>query len=211
MNSKKTNKLFVIIILIAAVAGFFASKQFYNTEDKNAYQALLIYPEKKTFSGFQLTDQNSTTLTIDDFSDKWTLLFFGFTHCPDVCPTTLAELQTTFKLLETENLSQMPEVLFVSVDPERDNPQTLQNYISFFNPAFNAATADGANILSITSQVGVAYHIGDHQAGDINYSVDHTAAIFLVSPQKQLYGLFQSPHDAKKMAHDLSLLIGHKQ
>jgi protein SCO1/2 len=211
MNSKNTNKLFIIIILIAAIAGFFASKQYYVTEGDNAYQALLVYPQQKTFSGFQLTDKNNKPVSIDDFANKWTLLFFGFTHCPDVCPTTLADLQNTFKLLQSENLQQMPEVLFVSVDPERDNPQTLHDYIEFFNADFNAATASQANILSITSQVGVAYHIAEHQTGDTNYSVDHTAAIFLVSPQKQLYGLFQSPHDAKKMAHDLSLLIGHKQ
>ena len=208
MNSKNTNKLFIVIILIAAIAGFFASKQFYTTEDKNTYQTLLIYPEKKTFSGFQLTDQNNKTLTIDSFANKWTLLFFGFTHCPDVCPTTLSELHKTFNLLQSQNLSQMPEVLFVSVDPERDNSQTLHDYINFFNPDFNAATADAANILSITSQIGVAYHIGDHQPGDINYSVDHTAAIFLISPEKQLYGLFQAPHDSTKIAHDIKSLIG---
>jgi protein SCO1/2 len=202
----------LITLIVAAGAGYISSKHFF-ADPKNQlaeYKSLLVYPGNKTFSGFELIDINNQKLTIDSFADKWTLLFFGFTHCPDVCPTTLSELQKTFQLLKNKNLKQLPEVLFVSVDPERDQPENLKEYIGFFNQKFNAATADKANLLSLTSQVGVAYHIGEHQQGDSNYSVDHTAAIFLVSPEKLLYGLFRSPHQATNIADDLQQLIGSK-
>ena len=194
----------IVIALIAAIAGFIVSNNYYNHKESLNLESLLVYPEKKTFTGFELTDHNNEKVTIENFSGKWTLLFFGFTHCPDVCPTTLTELQKTFKLITS---TEKPDVLFVSVDGERDSPELLKEYTAFFNPLFKSATADPANILALTSQVGVAYHIGEHETGNLNYTVDHTAAIFLVNPDKQLYGIFRYPHDAKKIANDLMQLL----
>lgn len=200
----------VVILLVSGIAGFLTYQQMNSTEVKQEFQSLLVFPKQKSFSGFELTDKNNKILDINTFSGHWTLLFFGFTNCPDVCPTTLSELQKTFKLLEDKNLKQLPEVLFVSVDGQRDTPQILSEYIKFFNPKFNAATADDANILSITSQIGAAYHIGEHEEGNLNYNVDHTAAVFLISPEKKLYGLFRSPHDFLKISADLTQLISRK-
>ena len=212
-KSQKSKQITMFFfVALAAVAGLYSSKVYFqenSTEnpDNITFQSLLTYPKTKTFSGFTLINQDEQNITIDDFANRWTLLFFGFTHCPDVCPTTLTELQKTFKLLEDKKLPEMPQVIFVSVDSERDSSKILKDYIAFFNPAFIAATADHANLLSITSQVGVAYHIGDHQTGDTSYSVDHTAAVFLVDPNKQLFGIFRTPHEATKIAHDLSMLM----
>ena len=201
----------LIILVIAGITGFMASKAFYqkNTETVD-FQSLLLYPEQKNFSGFTLIDKDKKEITNDSFKDNWTLLFFGYTHCPDVCPTTLSELQKTFKILQKNKLKSQPNVLFVSVDSERDTPESLKEYINFFNKDFNAATADKGNILSIASQIGVAYHIGDHKEGELNYDVDHTAAVFLINPEAHLYGVFRSPHDANKIAADLTSLIGTK-
>lgn len=200
----KQTKFMIVVAVIATVAGLLVSNNYFNKENTVEFQSLLIYPNEKSFTGFKLQSHDNDNLTIEDFSGKWTLLFFGFTHCPDVCPTTLSELQKVFKLLKTH---EKPEVLFVSVDSERDTPESLNEYTNFFNPVFKSATADPANILAITSQVGVAYHIGEHEDGDSNYTVDHTAAVFLISPDKHLFGIFRSPHNAQKIAHDLTLLL----
>ena len=200
----KQTKFLIAIAVIAAIGGFIASNKYFNNVEEYKFQSLLEYPNKKTFTGFVLNNQNNNKVTIENFSDKWTLLFFGFTHCPDVCPSTLSELQKVFKLIDTK---EKPEVLFVSVDPERDTTEHLKKYTAYFNPQFNSATADQANLLAITSQVGVAFHIGEHQAGELNYNVDHTAAIFLVNPDKQLHGIFRTPHEAKKIATDLMQLL----
>jgi protein SCO1/2 len=200
----KQTKILIVIAIIAAIGGFVVSNKYYNNEEDYTFQSLLEYPIKKTFTGFELNDHNNNKITIENFSGKWTLLFFGFTHCPDVCPTTLAELQKTFKLIDT---TEKPEVLFVSVDPERDTPDHLKKYTTYFNPQFNSASADPANLLSMTSQVGVAFHLEEHESGDLHYNVDHTAAIFLVNPDKQLHGIFRIPHDANKIATDLMQLL----
>jgi protein SCO1/2 len=209
-NSNTKNLMMVAILLISGIAGFLAYQQLNSSEEKQEFMSLLVFPKQKSFSGFNLTDKNNKVIDINTFAGHWTLLFFGYTHCPDVCPMTLSELQKTFKYLENKNLKQLPKVLFISVDSQRDTPQILKEYIQFFNPVFNAATSDDANILSITSQIGAAYHIESHEQNNLNYNVDHTAAVFLINPEKKLYGLFRTPHDAKKIAEDLTQIIGSK-
>lgn len=202
---KKT--IMILVIISASVTGFMASNSYFNKTTEINYQSLLIYPQAKSFSGFKLINQNNKTLTIEDFANNWTLLFFGFTSCPDVCPTTLTELQKIYKLLQTEIPEQMPQILFVSVDPDRDTPEVLKNYINFFNPSFNAATGDTANIIALTSQLGVAYSVEEHVNTESYYNVDHTAAIFVVSPNKKLHGIFPTPHNESKITADLLQLI----
>ncbi|VAW41244.1 Cytochrome oxidase biogenesis protein Sco1/SenC/PrrC, thiol-disulfide reductase involved in Cu(I) insertion into CoxII Cu(A) center [hydrothermal vent metagenome] len=213
MNKHTNITGLLLLLLIAGVAGFMASRHYFSADgiDRTEFQSLLVYPNQKTFSGFELTNQNGESVTIESFAGKWTLLFFGFTFCPDVCPTTLTDLQKVFKILRAENLKDMPDVLFISVDPKRDTIPILKDYISFFDPAFNAATGDAANILALATQIGVAYHIEEHPEDDQNYDVNHTAAIFLVNPEQQMYGIFQSPHDVNNMALDLTQLIGHNK
>ena len=204
-------------MLVAILGGYAVSNYFFNTKNKNDHNkqsvfiSLKLYPEPKAFTGFTLTDKDNNKIDEKYFSDKWTLLFFGYTNCPDVCPMTLSELKKTFRELnQTNKIKQMPEVLFISVDSERDTPAHLKEYIAFFNPKFNAATADDANILALATQIGAAYHIEKHEPDNKNYAVDHTAAIFLISPKKKLYAIFRSPHIAKNMAADLTQLIGKK-
>ena len=219
-KSKYQNFYVTIILLIAILGGYAASNYFFNGENKgknkgdnkqNNFLSLKLYPQPKAFTGFSLTDKENNKINENYFAGKWTLLFFGYTNCPDVCPTTLNELKKTFHALKQANkIKQMPEVLFVSVDSERDTVAHLKEYIAFFNPKFNAATANDANILALTRQIGAAYHIEKHEAGNKNYAVDHTVAIFLISPKKKLYAIFRSPHIAKNMAADLTQLIGEK-
>ncbi len=197
-----------IIIISAGIAGLMASKQYFNPPTDVSFKSLLVYPQAKAFSGFKLTNKNNEVVTIDDFANQWTLLFFGFTSCPDVCPTTLAELQKVYKQLKAQIPNKMPEVLFVSVDPDRDTPEVLKNYIDFFNPEFNAANTDAGNLIALTTQIGVAYHVEDHEKTTKNYSVDHTAAIFVINPDKKLYGIFPTPHIEKNITADLLQLIG---
>lgn len=204
---KKT--IMIIIIVSASVAGFIASNNFFNKPKEVNYNSLLTYPQAKAFSGFKLTNQHNETITIDDFSNKWTLLFFGFTSCPDVCPTTLAELQKIYKLLKNTIPNNMPQFLFVSVDPDRDTSEVLKNYIDFFNPEFLAASSDAANIIALTSQIGVAYSVEEHENTQTYYNVDHTAAIFVVNPDKKLYGIFPTPHNQDEITADLLQLIGN--
>jgi len=202
--------LMILVIISAAVAGFIVSNNYFNKKPKLSFKTLLVYPDAKAFTGFKLKNKDNQELTIEDFKNQWTLLFFGFTSCPDVCPTTLAELQKVYKQLKIQNVKILPQVLFVSVDPDRDTPEVLTNYINFFNPEFNAASTDNANLISLTSQVGVAYHVEEHEKNQKIYNVDHTAAIFVINPDKKLYGIFPTPHVESDITSDLIQLLGQK-
>lgn len=170
------------------------------------YQNLKLFPKGKAFSGFQLTNQDGQTFDESFFKGKTTVVFFGFTNCPDICPNTLTELKKVDKTL-TDLGKEKPQTLFVSVDPDRDQAENLKSYIEYFNPEFSAATGDAANILSLASQLGVAYHVEDHEADQLVYDVDHSSALFLINDQAERIGIFPAPHQAKTLAQDLTLYM----
>jgi protein SCO1 len=128
------------------------------------------------------------------------LLFFGFTNCPDLCPTTLTALAAVEKRLRAA-ASPRPQVVFVSVDAKRDTPAQLSRYVPFFDPEFIGVTAaDQAAIESFARQLGVAVIIGPERDG--NYSVDHSAAIFVVAPDGRLAAILTGPNTVESVFTD---------
>ncbi len=170
------------------------------------YQALKLFPEGKSFSGFQLTSHLGQKWTHENFKGNHSIVFFGFANCPDICPTTLLEMQKIDKKLKNQQINT-PNFIFVSVDPDRDTPEVLNDYINYFNPDFKALTGDAANILSIASQLGVAYKVAEHEKGDLVYDVDHASALFVLNPDGERIGIFPAPHKVDTIVHDLELLM----
>jgi protein SCO1/2 len=138
---------------------------------------------------------------------QWTFLFFGFVNCPDVCPTTLAMLADVRARIATASAGQVPEVVLVSVDPGRDTPAVLAQYVSHFDPSFTAVTGDPGAIETLTRALGVAVAVGA-PADDGSYAVDHTAAIFLVDPAGRVAALFNTPHEARAIVRDYLKIAG---
>jgi len=157
----------------------------------------VLRPDFRLLQPFKLTDQNNAVFDEKRLLKKWSFLFFGYTSCPDVCPATLYVLKSIHGQLTDEN-GKAPDdmqVVFVSVDPARDTPEKLAEYISYFNKDFIGVTADKAEIDKLTRQFGAGYIIEDKNAeGD--YTVAHTSAIFLVDPYGRLVANFSQPHQA---------------
>src|SRR5690606_13472835 len=103
--------------------------------------------------------------------------------------------------------SEMPVIYLVSVDPDRDTPEKLANYLSFFDPAFKGLTGDDRQLRAFTMQMGIAYHVAEHEAGDTEYTVDHSASLVLLDPKANLYGVFPAPQDTANISHDLLQLL----
>jgi protein SCO1 len=159
-----------------------------------------LWPDPPTVGPFTLENARGGALSENDLRGKWTLLFFGFTHCPDVCPTTLSTLKTVRSTLQTSpGFASHSQVLFVSVDPARDTPAALQAYVSYFDPTFLAATADPAQLNILTRQLGILY-AKVPTADPALYTFDHTASVLLVGPDLQLLGVFSPPHVAADIA-----------
>lgn len=153
----------------------------------------------------QFVDQNQHRFDETRLTGRWTFMFFGFTNCPDVCPTTLAMLAQVDKQLADLPKRQQPQVVFVSVDPERDTPERIGSYVKFFSPQFIGVTAPAAQIQAFTTAMGVPVAI--NKSSDGSYTVDHSGAVFVINPQGKWRALFSPPHQAKLIAADYRQLI----
>jgi protein SCO1 len=153
----------------------------------------------------QFVDQDQHPFDSARLTGHWTFMFFGFTNCPDVCPTTLAMLAQVDKQLADLPHALQPQVVFVSVDPERDTPERIGSYVRFFSPQFTGVTAPSTQIQSFTTALGVPVAIT--KSADGSYTVDHSGAVFVINPQGEWRALFSPPHQAKLIAADYRRLI----
>ena len=160
----------------------------------------VILNEPRPLEPFTLADHDGNALTPEQLKGHWTLLFFGYTHCPDICPTTLAVLKGVAQKLESDpELAASTRTLFVSLGIDRDTQEQLKRYITYFNPAFVAATGSRSEIDNLTTQVGAVYMFeGDTSRDD--YIVNHSATILLIDPQGRFYARFNAPHTASGIA-----------
>ena len=164
-----------------------------------------VNPEPAPVAAFTLTDQDGRPYTPAQLQGHWTLLFAGFTHCPDVCPTTLALLAQLRQRLTAG--PERLELLFLSVDPERDTPEQLKRYTAHFGAGIRGVTAPGAQLDAFCASLGLAYvKVPGARPGD--YTVDHSAALVLLDPRGRVAAYFQAPHRLDTLAADLSGMLG---
>jgi protein SCO1/2 len=156
----------------------------------------VLRAEPKPLKSFELVDQNGRLINEQVFKDKWSLVFFGYTSCPDICPTTLNVLNVVMGILGKGDgaLLSDTQVVFVSVDPERDTTARLADYMAFFNKDFIGLTGDKKNIDNITQQFSAGYMI-EKETAPGQYMVGHTSAVFLVGPMVELVAAFSQPHN----------------
>jgi protein SCO1/2 len=199
----------VLIAAVSAIGGvsFWKLNQ---AGDQSPVSSLLVLPDARVIADFALTDQHSQPFSLADLRGKWSLLFFGFTNCPDVCPGALFELQRVNQSMQQAlgaKAADQLQILFISVDPERDTAAKMEQYLAYFDPVFIGITGDQVQLLPLTRQLGIAYRIEEHEPGAPRYDVAHSASILLMDPQGRLYGAFPQPHDAEKIVADLLAII----
>jgi protein SCO1/2 len=188
----------VLLALAALAAGLWMGLR---TDRQSPPQELAatVLPAPKPLPPFSLVDQDHRPFGLERLKGKWSFLFFGYTHCPDVCPMTLATMRTAHEhLAATPSVLENAQFVFVSVDPERDTPEQLKSYVSYFNKDFLGVTGDEAQLQDLTHQLGILYVRAGGSEGD--YAVDHTTAILLIDPEARLSAIFSAPHDAEKIA-----------
>lgn len=196
--------------LIALTLGFVASQSFYANPPLPDTEATIVQPAK-LIQPFELTDYDGQPMGLERLKGQWSLLFFGFTYCPDVCPTTLSTLRKAFSLLPEDQSYKKPQVIFVSVDPERDHLQTLKQYVTYFNPDFLAATGTQDALQKMTRPLGILYaKVPNKQdPSGKHYLIDHSASILVVNPEAKLQAVIGLPHEPKSIANDLVALQTH--
>jgi len=154
---------------------------------------------------FSLLDQNGAAFTPASLRGHWSLLFFGYTNCPDLCPTTLATLATLQREWQRDG-DEHPRVVFVSVDAKRDTPAVLSKYVPYFDPSFTGVTAASQpQIEDFARRLGAVVIIGPEHDG--TYTVDHTGALFVVSPKGQLAAVLTGPHTVQGLRGDIARIL----
>lgn len=194
----------VVVSLVAALAGAYAAQRIFDRPDPATIEGLL-WPSPKSLQPFELVDQYQAKFGPERFDGRWTLIFFGYTRCPDVCPLTLAALDQAKSQLESKHgFGDELQVVFVSVDPARDTPEFLGQYVGHFDPEFLGVTGAESALMSLTRQLGIL-SIARPQGDDPkNYLVDHTTAVLVIGPQRQLLGVLSAPHRADVLAKQVS-------
>jgi protein SCO1/2 len=199
--------LIIAAVLAGIVAGIVSAALVRRAgTGPHEFERAVLYPEPRPLPGFELVDQSGRPFDAGRLRGRWTFLFFGFANCPDICPTTLATLAVARRSLADLPAPEIPGVALVSVDPGRDTPELLARYVAHFDPSFSAVTGAPGAIDELTRALGVAVMLGP-AAPDGSYSVDHTAAIFLVDPEARIAALFGTPHEAAAIARDYRRIL----
>ena len=226
--ANKSKLILVVAAVVAMSAGFWLSSiqvggnnETAKSAKQKAHDEALLKARKK-FSPIQgtilsparkiavptLLQGDGSDFTLEDLTGHWSLLFFGYTHCPDVCPVTMGVLAQTKKIALADN-QLFPEVFFISVDPDRDKVGMLAEYVQYFDKDFIGVTGDDSLIKALTLQMSVVYMkmAASDASSESDYLVDHSSALLLLNPEGKLVAFMNPPHEPKIILKDLQKVI----
>lgn len=203
--------LVVIVIALAAGIGLLAGNRWFGPPSQTAapqLQAIRLFDQSRALPAFDLAQADGTRLIPGELRGHWTVVFLGFTHCPDVCPLTLAQMAQAQKQWGALPDSIRPRLLFISVDPERDTPARIGEYAHAFHRDTLAATGSIPALEAFATSLGMVFMKVPAPEGTPadQYSVDHSASLAVLDPQGRMAGLLRPPLDPKAIAADLLLL-----
>lgn len=203
-GTRRGRALIIALVALAALAallgGLLVARGL--MQESVEYRAASMYPATPEIRPFRLSDADGRAFTEQDLHGDLTLLFFGFTNCPDVCPDTLGTLAEAMDKLETMRVERLPDVVFVSVDPARDAGASMRDYVTYFDPDFRAVTGSDEALAELTSQLGVMY-ARERPDESGYYGVDHSGMIVVVDSAGRMIGRFPPSTDADSLAADL--------
>lgn len=208
MSASRFPALFTGLAVATLLVAAFAAGFFWLSPTPEPRYATLL-PEPRALPEFTLVDEQGQPWTHESLTGNWDVLFFGFTHCPDICPASLGTLAATLRLLEERGKAR-PNAVFVSVDPARDDVARVAEYAGWFHPDMRGVTGalDAIDDFAGAAAIGVVRH-DENEHGE--YMVDHTTSLVLVDPQGRIAGYISAPLRAAEIAHDLEILMSQRK
>ena len=197
------NLFIAVVAILAIVTGAWLSYQV--LVPPPVPQTATVLPTPGELPEFSLVDHNGQAIGRDVFSGQWDMVFFGFTHCPDICPLTMQVLAHVRQQLADSGQETLPRVVLVSVDPERDTPELLGQYIDYFGDDNLGITGELDELRKLTRALGIFFEKSILDGDD--YSVDHSAVVLIINPSGQFHALFGAPHDAVDFVHDMPIIM----
>jgi protein SCO1/2 len=192
----KQHTLLGLVAVVALIAGLYIAVVIAPpTETKYFSQ----YPAARALPSFQLYDQAGEVFDNSQLKDHWSLVFVGYTFCPDICPTTMAEFKRIYPQLQQIESEYPIQVWFLSVDPGRDSASRLNEYVNFFHPDFKATSGEHTQLFPLVRAMGMMYSMSDDMTNP-NYLVDHSSSVTLINPKGQVVGRFKPQMEPGKLA-----------
>jgi len=212
-----TTKLSIVILCLGLLLSG-CNKQ----PEKLTLESAMLLPGGKQLNDFNLIHFGQGEFTLDSIKDDWSLFFFGYTRCPDVCPTELFTLAEMMNKIEANPaaVKAVPQVVFVSVDPQQDSPEALQKYAGYYHKSFKGVTGEQEEVNKLAAHIGIFHERVYHLNGKVlvlqddqipaglenSYLVNHSATIILTNPEGNMHAVFSAPHDPEVMIRDLAAI-----
>ena len=181
--------LFVAVILGIFIHGMTRPQILSDAELKA--KGTFLFDNPRSFEPFSLVDYNNQSFSPENLQGKWSLVFFGFTFCPDVCPTTLALLNRFYQQQQEAGMAEDLQIILVSVDPGRDTPEKLSLYVKYFNPEFLGVTGEFLDLHRFATQLNIPF--SKVPGGGENYTVEHGGNVAIINPNGHYIGFFRAP------------------
>ncbi|KQB55076.1 copper-binding protein [Pseudomonas endophytica] len=210
--TKSQRNVFILVALIALAMGLafnnLMTKPNQGNSAARSEAGIILLPQSRQLPAITLTNQNAEPVLINELKGQWSLLFFGYTYCPDICPTTLSQLRQIKSELPKEAQDNL-QVVLVSVDPNRDTPKQLKKYLSYFDPQFVGLTPRSIEELqTLSNAVSIPFIPADTRKP--NYTVDHSGNLALIGPDGTQRGFIRAPFNTQKMVAQLPGLVEGK-
>ena len=208
MQTRKSRLLLLLsLTILASLLAVFVIRQPASSDWASAapeVQAILL-PAARDIADFSLLDQHGQSFARTNFEGRWSLLYFGYLQCPDICPTTLQSLSRMRKLMiEAGQVTEIPRIVFISVDPANDTPERIARYLAFFDEELIGLSGSADQLEALTHSLGIVY-AENVEANGVR-SMEHTTSIIVVDPQGRAVAALPAPHQAQVMLHQLKAL-----
>lgn len=179
------------------------------TPDQLRNDALFVYDTPIILDEFNLVNHDEEAFTNESLQGRWSLIFFGYTYCPDICPITLASIKQFYDLLNDSSDTTDVQVIMVSVDPERDTSEVLGNYVRYFNPDFIGATGDYTDVYRMARNMNLTFNYT--RIDDDNYLVNHNGEVMLIDPLGNNVGFLKAPYEPQKMLDNFQAIKSYSE
>ena len=195
----------IIIGVLAMGAGVFTARLLIKHDPGVDPLAATRFPTPRPVQAFSLTDHHGRVFDNATLTDRWSFLFFGYTHCPDVCPATMSVLNSVAQRLQDSG--EDIRFVMVTVDPGRDTPEKLGRFVTYFNGDFIGVTGSETALEQLTKQLGIMYMRVNEADSAAGYLVDHTASVFLFDPDGNYHAVFSPPLSVDAIAGDFRTMV----
>lgn len=215
MQSKWIGLLLIVVFGLGIYAALVISPPGFGEQSpREQTEYLSWYPQQRALSDFELTQNTGEPFLNEDLQGKWTLAFVGYTFCPDICPVTLAAINSIYPELKQQVTTTPLQIWFLSVDPKRDTIERLNEYVSYFNPDFIASTGPHDQLFPLVRSMGMMYSLSE-STDNPNYLVDHSGSIVVINPLGNVVGRFKPKHvpgqlaisDTDQIMKDMPILL----